>query len=138
VPERALLDTGVLVAYLHRDDQAHVKSVEALAAFRGTLLTTEPVLTESVYLMGRVRGGAEACLEFFIRGGAVLVPSSRASLVKCKALRARYANLDPDLADLTLVALGDEMRAYTVFTLDRRGFSTYRGERGKAFEVRPR
>jgi hypothetical protein len=137
VPERALLDTGVLVAYLHRDDQAHAKAVEALAAFRGTLLTTEPVLTESAYLMGRVPGGAEACLEFFIRGGAVLVPASRESLVRCKALRVRYANLDPDLADLTLVALAEEMKAYTIFTLDRRGFSAYRGERGKGFEVRP-
>lgn len=137
MPERALLDTGVLVAFLHRDDQAHDKAVHALSAFRGTLLTTEAVLTEAVYLLGRVAGGAAACLEFFIRGGAVLVPSSRESLVRCKALLRQYANLDLDLADVTLVALVEEMRAYTVFTLDRRGFSAYRTERGKGFEVRP-
>jgi predicted nucleic acid-binding protein len=135
--ERAFLDTGALVAFLHRDDAAHESTVAALAEFRGTLLTTEAVLTESVYLLGRVPGGREACLEFFIRGGAVLVPSSRASLTRCKELMRKYADVPADFADATLVALADEMRAFTVYTLDRRGFSVYRGERGEPFEIRP-
>lgn len=135
--ELALLDTGVLVAYLHRDDQAHRRAVDALRAFRGTLLTTEAVLTESLYLLAEVAGGAAACLEFFIRGGAVLVPSTRESLVRCKALLARYENLPADFADVTLVVVGQEMNARVVYTLDRRGFSVYRTEKGKAFEIRP-
>lgn len=81
--------------------------------FRGVVLTTQAVLTESMYLLGRVRG-SDACLEFFTPGGAVLVPASRESLVRCKTLKT-----------------------YTVFTLDRRGFSAFRGERGERFRVRP-
>jgi predicted nucleic acid-binding protein len=135
--ERALLDTGALVAFLHRDDGAHEACAAALREFRGTLLTSEAVLTESVYLLGRVRGGPEACLEFFLRGGAVLVPSSRASLTRCKELMREYADVPADLADATLVALADEMRAFTVYTLDRRGFSAYRGDQGESFEIRP-
>jgi predicted nucleic acid-binding protein len=135
--ERALLDTGALVAYLHRDDQAHAECATALRGFRGTLLTTEAVLTESVYLLGRVRGGPEACLEFFIRGGALLVPSSRAALARCKEVMRSYADVPADFADATLVALAEEMRAFTVFTLDRRGFSVYRGEGGESFDIRP-
>lgn len=135
--EHALLDTGVLVAFLHRDDAAHEACAAALREFRGTLLSTEAVLTESAYLLSRVRGGSEACLEFFIRGGAVLVPSSRASLTRCKELMRKYADVPTDLADATLVVLADEMRAFKVFTLDRRGFSAYRGEDGESFEIRP-
>lgn len=135
--ERALLDTGVLVAFLRRDDAAHEASVAALRAFRGVLLSTEAVLTESVYLLGRVPGGAQACLEFFIRGGAVLVPSSRASLTRCKDVMRKYADVPADFADATLVALAEEMRAFTIYTLDRRGFSAYRGEGGESFAIRP-
>ena len=54
-----LLDTGALVAALHRGDRDHARCVAALAGFRGTLLTTEAVLTESLYLMARVAGGQD-------------------------------------------------------------------------------
>lgn len=135
--ERALLDTGALVAFLHRDDHAHAACVGALRDYRGALLTTEAVLTESVYLLSRVPGGPEACLEFIIRGGAVLVPSSRASLTRCKEVMRKYADVRADFADATLVALAEEVRAFTIFTLDGRGFSAYRGEGGESFEIRP-
>jgi predicted nucleic acid-binding protein len=84
-----------------------------------------------------VGGGGEACLEFFIRGGALLVPSSRTSLTRCNELMRKYADVPADFADATLVALAEEMRAFTVYTLDRRGFSAYRGDGGEPFEIRP-
>lgn len=134
---RALLDTGVLVAFLHRGDAAHEAALESLRDYRGTLLTTEAVLTESMFLLTRTTGGADGCLQFFLRGGALLVPSSRASLARCRTVLEQYADLPADFADATLVALADEMDAYTVFTLDRRGFSVYRGQGGSVFEIRP-
>lgn len=135
--ERALLDTGVLVAFLHRDDRAHEAAVGVLRAFRGALLTTEAVLTEAMYLLARTRGGAAACLEFFLRDGAYLVPSSRASLARCRDLMESYADLPADFADVTLVALAEETDTWTVFTLDRQDFSVYRGAGGEGFEIRP-
>lgn len=135
--ERWLLDTGAIVALLHVDDADHERVVGAFRTFRGTLLTTEAVLTDSLQLLAGVQGGQGACLDFFIRGAAVLVPSSRVSLVRSKAILARYADLEPDYADATLVALGDEMRTYTVFTLDVKDFSVYRGRGGEAFRIVP-
>ena len=134
---RALLDTGVLVAFLHRTDAAHDRAVLAMQRFEGTLVTTEAVLTEGVYLLGGLSGGPARCLDFFIRGGAVLVPSSKAALVRSREIMDRYADLPADFADATLVALAEEMDAWTVFTLDRRGFSVYRGSDGQTFEIRP-
>lgn len=135
--DRALLDTGVLVAFLHRDDRAHDAAVETLRRFRGVLLTSEAVLTESMHLLGRTRGGPVACLEFFLRDGAFLVPSSRGSLARCRTLMRRYDDLPADFADATLVALAEETDTWTVLTLDREDFSVYRGGDGHAFTIHP-
>jgi len=132
-----LLDTGPLVALLHADDRDHAASLEFFEGFRGTLLTTEAVLTEAVYLLGRVPGGADACLEFFLRGGATLFPQSRESLLRCKQLMARYADVPMDFADATLVTLAEDTGIEEIFTLDRRGFTVYRRERHGAFVIHP-
>jgi len=42
-----------------------------------------------------------------------------------------------DYADATLVALAEESETDHVFTLDRRGFSTYRLHGRKAFRLAP-
>jgi predicted nucleic acid-binding protein len=50
---------------------------------------------------------------------------------------ARYASLPMDYADAALVAVADALGISTVFTLDRKGFATYRGAGGKRFSVVP-
>lgn len=135
--EPTLLDTGVLVAFLHRDDRDHERSVEAIRETRGPLLTTEAVLTEGMYLLERARGGPRACLEFFLRDGALLVPSSRAALARCRRVMETCADLPADFADATLVALAEETDTWRVFTLDRQDFSVYRGPEGQRFEILP-
>ncbi len=132
-----LLDTGALVALLHRDDRDHRRCLAVLEGFRGNLLTTEAVLTETMYLMGRVSGGPQACLDFFLRQGATLVPQSRESLARCKELMTRYHDVPMDFADATLVALAEDLGTKRVFTLDRRGFGVYRLGRRERFTVIP-
>ena len=128
---RVLLDTGPLVAILHRDDRQHQRCREAFEPFRGLLLSTEAVLTEAMHLLARIPGGQQDCLEFFIRGGAVLVPATRPSLRRCQSLMAQYEDIPMDFADATLVALAEESKIRDIFTLDRRGFEVYRiGGRG--------
>lgn len=125
------------MAVLNREDEAHEAVVESLEQYRGFLVTTEAVLTEGMHLLRRAYGGTDACLGFFLRGGAILVPSSRSTLARCREIMDRYADLPADFADATLVALGEEVGTRRVFTLDRRGFSTYRNRDGKGFEIRP-
>ena len=132
-----LLDTGPLVAALNRGDRDHERCVTVLEGFRGILLTTEAVLTESMYLMARVSGGEQVCLDFFVRQGATIVPQSRESLVRCKQLMARYHDVPMDFADATLVALAEDLGSRRVFTLDRRGFGIYRVQRRERFTIVP-
>jgi predicted nucleic acid-binding protein len=132
-----ILDTGPLVALLHSRDRDHARCAAVLESFRGTLFTTEPVLTECMYLLGKLAGGAAACLAFFERGGVVLVPQNRQSLTRCGELMQRYADVPMDFADATLVALAEETGVRRIFTLDRRGFQAFRpGGRGR-FEIVP-
>ena len=49
----------------------------------------------------------------------------------------KYHDLPMDFADATLVTLGEESGIDQVFTLDRRGFSTYRLHGKKAFRLLP-
>ena len=132
-----LLDTGPLVALLSRDDAKHAACVAAFETVRGQLLTTEPVLTEAMHLLRRRRGGAGACLEFFLRGGALLVPMTTERLHRCGDLMARYADTPMDFADASLVALADEFAIGRILTLDRRGFETYRWRQARSFTIAP-
>lgn len=69
-----LLDTGALVALLDKSEQNHESCLKFLKEFRGQLVTTEPVLTEAVYLLGPLVKAQKACIDFILRGGATLVP----------------------------------------------------------------
>jgi hypothetical protein len=131
------LDTGPLVAILSRDDRDHQRCSEAFETFRGILLTTEAVLTEGMHLLRRVPGGQQDCLEFFARGGAILVPMTRASLRRYQSLMAQYEDVPMDFADATLVALAEDAGIRVVFTLDRKGFQVYRIGKREAFRMLP-
>jgi len=132
-----LLDTGAFVALLSRSEKRHTACVATLEAWHGAVVTTEAVLTETVCLLGPRWSSQKTCLEFMHRGGALLVPSSPASLRRTSVLMERYREVPMDFADATLVALGEELRTDAVFTLDHRGFSVYRLEQRKPFRILP-
>ena len=132
-----LLDTGPLVSLLDRSQRRHRDCLACFESWAGPVVTTEAVLTEATHLLGRVTGGREACLDFVLEGGAQLAPPSLASLKRSRDLVARYSALPMDYADATLVALGEELDCDLVFTLDRRGFETYRLGRRRPFRIVP-
>ena len=132
-----LLDTGGLVSLLDRSQKHHRKCQRAFADWVGPVVSTEAVLTESTHLLAGVPGGRTTCVDFFLSGGAVLVPSSPASLRRVRALIEKYADLPMDLADATLVALAEELDCADVFTTDRTDFAVYRIKGRKPFRVVP-
>jgi predicted nucleic acid-binding protein len=132
-----LLDTGALVSLLDRSQQLHQKCLRFFDAWEGPVVSTEAVLTEATHLLGRVRGGRQACLDFILGGGAVLVPSTGPALRRARELLEQYADLPMDYADATLVVLGEELGTDLVFTTDRRDFRLYRLRGRKPFRVVP-
>lgn len=96
-----LLDTGALVSLLDRSQTHHLKCRRAFADWTGPVVSTEAVLTEATHLLAGVQGGRAACVDFFLSGGALLVPSSTTSLQRVRKLLDKYADLPMDFADAT-------------------------------------
>src|SRR5206468_10858957 len=107
-----------LVAFVDRSQTSHEACATAVAAWSGPVVTTEAVLTESVHLLRDVRGGGIACIDFVLRGGALVVPATAVSLQRCRSLLEKYSDLPMDFADSTLVVLAEELNTDMIFTVD--------------------
>ena len=132
-----LFDTGVFVALLDKSERNHERCAVFLKEFRGRLFTTEPVLTETLYLLGPSIKAQRYCIDFLLKGGATLIPQSVESLSRASALMEKYEDIPMDFADATLVSLAEEMEVVEILTLDRRGFGTYRIRGKTPFKICP-
>jgi predicted nucleic acid-binding protein len=132
-----LLDTGALVSLLDRSQKQHRAFAELFGEWDRPVVSTEAVLTEATHLLGGLPGGRRACVDFFLSGGALLVPATTASLRRTRELLSQYADLPMDYADATLVVLAEELDTNQVFTTDRRDFAVYRIKGRRRFEVLP-
>ena len=132
-----LLDTGALVSLLDRSQSRHPECARFFGGWERTIVSTEAVLTEATHLLGRIEGGREACVDFFLSGAAVLVPATRGSLRRSRDLVRQYADLPMDYADATLVVLAEELGTNLIFTTDRRDFSVYRIKGRRRFQILP-
>lgn len=133
-----LTDAGPLIAIINQREDDHSRCVAALRSLSGPLLTTWPAFTEAMYLLGDVAGWAgQAPLWRMVTGGHLQVSeTSPRMLARIPGLMEKYQDLPMDLADASLVALAEEHRLDTIFTLDS-DFRIYRLPRGKTFMIVP-
>jgi uncharacterized protein len=135
--ERAVADTGPLVAIIRKREKAHRKCVAALKLIRPPLLTCWPVLTEAAWLL-RGEPGATKALGSLVQSGSVkLVELDEAALHWIVAFLERYASVGAQMADAAVMYIAEREGIDTVFTLDRRDFSVYRTTDGRAVEILP-
>jgi predicted nucleic acid-binding protein len=124
-----LLDTGPLVAWLDRDDTHHAAIQRWMAAYRGELLTTWPVITEACHLVPEQI--APKLITWIEQGGATLAEIPVSSLRAIAARMDKYADLPMDLADATLLWVAEREGVMDILTLDKRDFGVYRTTRGR-------
>jgi predicted nucleic acid-binding protein len=131
-----LIDTGPIVAFLDAHDPEHPRVAEALAGYYGRLVTTSAVLVEAMHLLSGLPSGPALLVDFLVASRTEIHEcTSIEALTKAAELMAQYADTPMDFADATLVLLGERLRIFSVCTLDRRGFRTYRAGRRKAFKL---
>lgn len=135
--EHIVVDAGPLVAMLRRDDLHHQACLAAAQGFRPPLITTWLAITEAAWLLRRVPDGVSR-----------LIGLLESALIRCHNLDEafapwlqdfllRYADLDPQIADASLVYTADALGADAIFTLDRRDFLVLRNSRGRPFRLLP-
>jgi hypothetical protein len=91
----------------------HDDCIAELEKWTGHVVTTEAVLTETLYLVGPGWSAQKICLEFVLRGAFQLVPSSAKSLHRVAALMERYRNVPMDLPMGRWLLSGENWRRIT-------------------------
>jgi predicted nucleic acid-binding protein len=120
----AVVDTGPLVAYFCANEARHDWAVQQFANLTPPLLTCEPVLTETCFLLARERIPAWRLLENLNFGALRIGLRLDAEAGSLRDLMSRYSNIPMSLADACLVRLA-ELSGLPVCTLDS-DFALYR------------
>ena len=131
-----LLDTGPIVAYLDSDDAFHEAAGAALDGFEGEFVTTTAVIAEVMYFVKRRPRGPGQFVDFLEASGIRVQDYCQVSAVKrTVSLMEKYSDTPMDFADASLILLGEDLRLYSICTLDQRGFSVFRTPSGKRFKI---
>ena len=129
---RIALDSGPAYALFDRDDKHHRRAVEFISDLKpNSLVSNIAVLTEVCHLLG-------ARAELFLRwadGAIELDTKTSSDLPRIRELIAKYRDLAPDFADVSLVALCERRHITRIATVDRRDFGTYRTREGKTLQI---
>lgn len=130
--QAVLLDTGPLVALYERNDGWHAAVAKWVAGFDGELHTVPAVLTEAAYFLpARTR----AVLADLVGSGTLALHHPEAAgHSRIAELLRKYADMDPDWADIQLVWLAESTGFNRIATLDT-DFNTYRIHGRKRFEL---
>ena len=94
-------------------------------------------MTEAAWLLRAYPQALGKLLSSFNTRPFQLASLNEADLPRIAAILARYQDLRIQLADATLVHLGNSEGIETIFTLDRRDFGVLRLARGKKFRIIP-
>jgi predicted nucleic acid-binding protein len=129
-----IADTGALVALIDPDTQEHHWVREQVQALPRPLLTSEPVLTETAFILARDGFDADELFALADAGLIAVGIEFNRERDPLRSLMRKYRNVPMSLADATLVRLSELHRDSHIFTLDA-DFRIYRRHRNKAIPV---
>lgn len=128
-----LVDTGLLVSLFDQQDPHHGAAAEWMAGHSGPLVTVAPVLSEAAFFLPtRLRA---ALTGLVARGVFKVHQPDTGGYARIAYLFDKYADQDPDWADLELVWLAETTGIHRIATLDVADFSVYRIHGRKRFEL---
>jgi predicted nucleic acid-binding protein len=122
---------------MNRADRHHAAAAQWFHGFRGELLTTEAVVTETAYVLASSPVHQRAALVWFERARAarLLKIEPVADYSALARIIVQYASLPCDYADATLIALAERTGVTTIATIDQRDFSVYRLRGRRRFTI---
>jgi uncharacterized protein len=128
---KAIADTGFLVAFANRRDQHHEWALKLADRVTEPLLTCEAVLAEAAFHLGSSAITMGFITEGLVRPALVLGDH----LGRLTELAQRYADRQPDLADLCVIRLSELNPRHSVITTDLNDFRVYRRGRREAIPL---
>ena len=128
---KAIADTGFIVAFANARDLHHDWAVQVAARLGGPALTCEPVLAEAAYHLRSVQFVLDLVRTHFLRPQFNLTDH----IPRLMELAKRYADREPDLADLCLVRMSELYPEHVVVTVDESDFRIYRRNKRDALPL---
>jgi predicted nucleic acid-binding protein len=122
---KGIAGTGFLVAFGNRNDRYHDWAVELASHVTEPLLTCEAVLAEAAFHLQN----SAFVLELVAEGLVAPALDVGDELPRLVELARRYADRQPDLADLCLIRLSELHPKHPVITVDVTDFRVYRRNR---------
>jgi len=119
---KGIADTGFVVAAGDRDDRHHKWAVHLAHSVVEPLLTCEAVLAEAAFHLR-----SSAYVLNLVETGLLQVKFDFSNnLAPLRELAERYADRNPDLADLCLIRMSELHPHHRVITVDEADFRVYR------------
>jgi predicted nucleic acid-binding protein len=128
---KAIADTGFLVSFGNRKDSHHAWARAVAERITEPLLTCDAVLAEAAFHLN-----SSALVLAFVREGLVrpaFVMSDH--FLRLSELAERYADRNPDLADICLIRMSEMHPRHAVVTTDLADFRVYRRGRREAIPL---
>jgi uncharacterized protein len=119
---KGIADTGFLVAFVSENDTYHDWAVSVAEEQIEPFLTCESVLSETAFHLG----SSSAALQLIEGKLVTLEFNCNDHLAQLESLAKRYADRNPDLADLCLIRMSELHPRHSVITIDREDFRVYR------------
>lgn len=128
---KGIADTGFLVAFANAQDRHHEWAVGLAQQVVEPLLTCEAVLAETAF---HLRDTA-LVIRMIDEGLIILAFDCTEHLPYLRKLAERYADRNPDLADLCLIRMSEFHPKHSVLTVDREDFRVYRRNRREVIPI---
>ena len=126
-----IADTGFIVAFGNRNDHYHAWALEVAKGITEPLLTCEAVLAEAAFHLESSSFVLTLVREDMLR----LAFECSKNLEQLARLAQRYADRNPDFADLCLIRMSEMYPRHVVVTIDERDFRVYRRNKREAIPL---
>lgn len=128
---KGIADTGFLVAFANRTDRCHEWPAGLAARVTEPLLTCEAVVAEAAFHLRSM-----PLVLTMVREGLVEIACSVSDhLIQLGELAERYADRQPDFADVCLIRMSELYPRHAVITVDRGAVRVYRRNKREAIPL---
>ena len=123
--QKSLIDTSPFVALFDASDNYHKKIYSFLSKYKGNLITTWPVITETSYLLEDIGGARFDFLKQMESGAVQPLEIEFLDIAPLRKYMEKYADVPMDIADASLMYMADKYDIRNIISLDN-DFNIYR------------
>ena len=131
---QTLIDTGPCIVLFDRDDRFHREIKNFIKNFKGRLITSWAVVTETLYMLDFDHRVQVDFLRWIDRDALEVAGPAREDLIRIIELTEKYKDLPIDFADASLLAVAERKELNAVISIDS-DFQNYRTAQGKSLEM---